>query len=69
MNFSDSDWTREPPRRAPLPPAQARALVLAVTIALSCVALALAVFGVEQWLDASARAQALRGLALPPAKA
>jgi hypothetical protein len=63
MSFSDSDWTHDPPRRAPLPlpPAQARALVLAVTIALSCVALALAVYGVEQWLDASARAEALRG--------
>ena len=59
MTFSDSDWTRDLPRRPRLPPAQARALVLAVTIALSCVAVALVAFGVEQWLDANARAQAL----------
>ena len=57
MTFSDSDWTRDLPRRPRLPPAQARALVLAVTIALSCVAVALVAFGVEQWLDANARAQ------------
>jgi type IV secretory pathway VirB10-like protein len=47
--------------------------VLAVTIALTCVALALVVFGVEQWLDANARAQALLRLgnaaSAPPAQA
>ncbi len=73
MNFSDSDWTRDPPRRTPLAPAQVRALVLAVAIALSCVALALVVYGVEQWHDANTRAEALRRVgeaaAAPPAQA
>jgi hypothetical protein len=60
MTFSDSDWTRDPPRRPRLPPTQRRALILAVAIALACVAMALALYGVEQVLDAQARDEALR---------
>jgi hypothetical protein len=56
MSFSDSDWTRDPPQRPPLPPplpqAQRRALLLAVAIALGCVAIAFTLYGVERWLDA-----------------
>lgn len=59
MSFSDSDWTREPPRRPRLPPTQRRVLILATAIAVSCVALAFAVYGIEQLLDASARSAVL----------
>jgi hypothetical protein len=61
MTFSDSDWTREPPhaRRAQ---AQRRTAMLGAMIALACLALAMAWFGVEQILDARARSQALRDL-------
>lgn len=59
MSFSDSDWTREPPLRPRLPPKQRRVLILATAIAVSCVALAVAVYGIEQLLDASARSAAL----------
>ncbi len=57
--FSDSDWTRDPPLRASIPPAQRRMLILTTAIALLSLTLALAVFGIEQWLDASAREAAL----------
>jgi len=60
MSFSDSDWTRDPPLRLRTPPAQRRVLLLAIAIALSCVALAMVVFGIEQILDASARSEALK---------
>lgn len=82
MSFSDSDWTREPPRRARTPPSQRRVLVLAIAIAVSCVALAVAVYGIEQILDASARSEELErighmatvsppgaGIVTPPAAA
>jgi hypothetical protein len=59
VSFSDSDWTREPPLRPRLPPKQRRVLILATAIAVSCVALAVAVYGIEQLLDASARNAAL----------
>ena len=49
MTFSDSDWTRDPPRPALLPPAQRRVLLAAVAIALGVVAIALAMYGIEQW--------------------
>jgi type IV secretory pathway VirB10-like protein len=58
MTFSDSDWTRDPPARPRLPPAQRRVLILATAIAVSCVALAVALYGIEQMLDASARSAA-----------
>jgi hypothetical protein len=59
MTFSDSDWTREPPhaRRAQ---AQRRTAMLTALIALACLALAMAWFGVEQILDARARSQVQR---------
>jgi glycosyltransferase involved in cell wall biosynthesis len=57
MSFSDSDWTRDPPRRPRIPAAQRRVLVLAVAIAVSCTALAVAVYGIEQLLDASSRSE------------
>ena len=59
MNFSDSDWTRDPPPRQRLAPAQRRALTLAVAIAVSCLALALALYGIEQMLDSSAHVESL----------
>ena len=58
MTFSDSDWTRDPPARPRLPPVQRRVLILATAIAVSCVALAVALYGIEQMLDASARSAA-----------
>ncbi len=60
MSFSDSDWTRDPPLRVRVPLQQRRALTLAIAIAVSCVAIALAVYGIEQWLDASARSESLQ---------
>jgi hypothetical protein len=62
QTFSDSDWTREPPLRARIPPAQRRMLILTTAIALLSLTLALAVFGIEQWLDASAREAVLEGI-------
>jgi hypothetical protein len=59
LNFSDSDWTRDPPPRQRLAPAQRRALTLAVAIAVSCLALALALYGIEQMLDSSAHMESL----------
>jgi hypothetical protein len=82
MSFSDSDWTREPPLRARIPPSQRRVLILAIAIAVSCVALAVAVYSIEQILDASSRSEALErignmttvsppgaGIGAPPAAA
>lgn len=60
MSFSDSDWTRDPPSRARMPASQRRVLILAVAIAISCTALAVAVYGIEQLLDASAHSEALK---------
>ena len=60
MSFSDSDWTRDPPLRTRMPASQRRVLILAITISVSCLAIALAWYGVEQLLDASARDDALR---------
>jgi uncharacterized protein involved in exopolysaccharide biosynthesis len=60
MSFSDSDWTRDPPLRPRMPASQRRVLILAIAIAVSCLAIALAVYGIEQLLDASARDDALR---------
>jgi hypothetical protein len=60
MSFSDSDWTRDPPRRPRVPAAQKRVLILAVAIAVSCMALAVAVYGIEQMLDASSRSEAFK---------
>ncbi len=60
MTFSDSDWTREPPRRPRVAPGQRRIATLAALIALGCVAIALTLFGVEQWLDARARGEVKR---------
>lgn len=60
MTFSDSDWTRDPPLRTRMPASQRRVLILAIAIAVSCLAIALAVYGIEQLLDASARADALK---------
>ena len=60
MSFSDSDWTRDPPLRSRMPAAQRRALILAIAISVSCLAIALAWYGIEQLLDASARDNALR---------
>ena len=51
MSFSDSDWTRDPPLRPRTPPLQRRALILAIAIAVSCVALAIAVYSIEQLLE------------------
>ncbi len=59
MSFSDSDWTRDPPLRVRMPAQQRRALTLAIAIAVSCLAIALAVYGIEQWLDAAARDESL----------
>jgi hypothetical protein len=59
MSFSDSDWTRDPPAHARVPLQQRRALTLAIAIAVSCLAIALAVYGIEQWLDAAARSESL----------
>ncbi len=58
MSFSDSDWTRDPPRRQRLPASQRRVVMLATAIAVSCVTLALAVYGIERLLDTSARRDA-----------
>ena len=60
MSFSDSDWTRDPPLRLRTPPSQRRVLILAIAIAVSCVAIAMAVYSIEQLLDASARIEALK---------
>jgi type IV secretory pathway VirB10-like protein len=55
MSFSDSDWTRDPPAPSGLPQTQRRALMLAAAIAITCVAIALAVYGILQLIDAAAR--------------
>jgi uncharacterized protein involved in exopolysaccharide biosynthesis len=55
MSFSDSDWTRDPPLRPRMPALQRRVLILTVAIAVSCMALAIAIYGIEQLLDASSR--------------
>ena len=60
MSFSDSDWTRDPPLRTRMPASQRRVLTLAIAISVSCLTLALAVYGIEQLLDASARDDALK---------
>ncbi len=60
MTFSDSDWTRDPPLRVRTPPSQRRVLILAFAIAVSCVAIAMAVYSIEQLLDTSARSEALK---------
>jgi hypothetical protein len=57
MSFSDSDWTRDPPSRPRMPAVQRRVLILTIAIAVSCMALAVAVYGVEQLLDASSRSE------------
>jgi hypothetical protein len=59
LNFSDSDWTRDPPPRQRLAPAQRRAVTLAIAIAVSCLALALAIYGIEQMLDSAAHSESL----------
>jgi hypothetical protein len=59
LNFSDSDWTRDPPPRHRMAPAQRRALTLAIAISVSCLALALALYGIEQMLDSSAQLESL----------
>ena len=82
MSFSDSDWTRDPPQRPRMPPSQRRVLVLAVAIAVSCVALSVAVYGIEQLIDASSHSDQLKrigdtamvsppgaGVVVPPAVA
>jgi hypothetical protein len=60
VSFTDSDWTRDPPAHPRLPAAQQRVLILTIAIAVSCMALALAAYGIEQMLDASARRAALK---------
>jgi hypothetical protein len=55
MSFSDSDWTRDPPLRPRMPAAQRRVLILTIAIAVSCMALAIAVYGTLQMMDASSR--------------
>jgi hypothetical protein len=60
MSFSDSDWTRDPPLRPRMPASQRRVLILTVAIAVSCTALAVAVYGIEQLLDASSRSEELK---------
>lgn len=60
MTFSDSDWTRDPPLRPRTPPLQRRTLLLAIAIAVSCVAIAMVVYSIEQLLDASTRDASLR---------
>jgi Zn-dependent M32 family carboxypeptidase len=57
MSFSDSDWTRDPPSRPRMPALQRRVLILTIAIAVSCMALAVAVYGIEQMQDASARSE------------
>jgi hypothetical protein len=82
MSFSDSDWPRDPPQRPRVPASQRRVLILAIAIAVSCVALAIAVYGIEQLLDASSHSDELRrvgdlatvpppgaGVVMPPAVA
>ncbi len=69
MSFSDSDWTRDPPLRPRMPPSQRRVWILATAIAVSCVALAVAVYGIEQLLDASARSAALEHIGEAATKA
>jgi hypothetical protein len=59
LNFSDSDWTRDPPPRQRLAPAQRRAVTLAIAIAVSCLALALALYGIEQMVDSAAHGESL----------
>ena len=61
MSFSDSDWTRDPPLRSRMPPAQSRVWMLAIAIAASCLAIATAYYGVEQLLDSAAQSEALKG--------
>jgi hypothetical protein len=60
MSFSDSDWTRDPPLRPRMPASQRRVLILTIAIAVSCTALAVAVYGIEQLLDASSRSEELK---------
>lgn len=60
MSFSDSDWTRDPPLRPRMPALQRRRLILTIAIAVSCMALAIAVYGIEQLVDAAARSEALK---------
>jgi hypothetical protein len=62
VSFTDSDWTRDPPPRPRMPAAQRRALILTIAISVSCMAVALVVYGVEQWLDASAYREAREAL-------
>jgi hypothetical protein len=62
LSFSDSDWTRDPPLRARVTPAQSRMWMLAVAIAVSCLAIATAYYGVEQLLDSAAQSEALKGV-------
>jgi type IV secretory pathway VirB10-like protein len=70
MSFSDSDWTRDPPLRPRMPALQRRRLILTIAIAVSCMALAIAVYGIEQLVDAAARSEALKRIddvaAMPP---
>lgn len=60
MTFSDSDWTRDPPLRARTPLPQRRVLILSVLIAVGCVAIAIAAYGIERLLATSARGDALK---------
>jgi hypothetical protein len=70
MTFSDSDWTREPPR-ARRATARRRAALLTVVIALAGAALAFGGYGLRQLLEARARSDAVRVVdaAAPPASA
>ncbi len=60
MSFSDSDWTRDPPRRPRMLASHRRVLILTIAIAVSCMALAIAVYGIEQLLDTSSRSEAFK---------
>ncbi len=69
MTFSDSDWTRDPPRVR-----RARALrrnvLLGLIVVLACVALVAGWYGIGQVLEARARGQTPPeiGAAAPPAQ-
>jgi hypothetical protein len=62
LTFSDSDWTRDPPLRARVPPTQRRVWLLATAIAVSCVTIALAYYGIEQLIDSAAQNESLRSV-------
>ncbi len=63
MSFSDSDWTRDPPLHPRMPESQRRVLILTIAIAISCMALAIAVYGIEQLQGASSRSEEFKRIA------